>query len=504
MNILTLFPSWFLPTLLVFCFSCIYVYALRRKNSSMAAPKLPPGPPGLPIIGNFHQIVGKLAFHENLWNLSHKYGPIMLIHFGTQPFLIIQSTEMATQVLKTHDHEMCTRPVSEGSKRLSFNYMDVAFTPHTDHWRDMRKVLVSEFLGAKRTRMFKKVLEVEVEGLVRSLSSSTIANLDDMMLNLVHDVVCKVALGKSYRNETFNGKTLKEIVEETVVMLSGSFSDIFPTFGWILDELRGWNRRLDKCFRDFDGFLQMIIDEHLDRNATTKPGDRENDLIDDYLPRLTIDEIKGVLMNVLNGAIDTTTITMVWAMSEIIKDPRVMRKLQSEIRSCVGTNSRVQESDIAKMTYLKMVVKETLRLHPPPPFLIARECMSRCQIGGYDVLPGTKVLVNSWAIGRDSRTWKENPTEFRPERFESIEMDFGGAKHFEMIPFGGGRRACPGYNQATSTVEFTLANLLYWFDWESPDGKKNEDLDMEEGGFQLIHRKTPLCLVPIKHNWQDQ
>ncbi|XP_024985061.1 cytochrome P450 71B37-like isoform X1 [Cynara cardunculus var. scolymus] len=502
MDILTFFPSWFLPTVVVLFFSCIYVYALRWKNSSMAAPKLPPGPPGLPILGNFHQILSK-GLQEILWDLSHKYGPVMLIHLGTQPFLIISSTEMATQVLKTHDLEMCTRPVSQGSKRLSFNYMDVAFTPHSDHWRDMRKVLVSEYLGAKRTRLFKKALEVEVEGLVHALSSTTTANLDDMMLNLVYDVVCKVALGKSYREEMFNGKTLKEIVEETVLMLSGSFSDIFPTFGWILDELRGWNRRLDRCFSDFDGILQMIIDEHVDRKATAVPGDHENDLIDDYLPRLTTDEIKGILMNVLNGAIDTTTITMVWAMSEIFKNPRIMQKLQNEIRSCVGANSRVDESDITQMKYLKMVVKETLRLHPPPAFLIARECMKRCEIGGYDVLPGTKVLVNSWGIGRDSRVWKEKPTEFRPERFETVEVDFGG-KHFEMTPFGGGRRACPGYNQGTSTVEFTIANLLYWFDWKTPDGKKNEDLDMEESGMQLVHRKTPLCLVPIKHNWQQQ
>lgn len=423
----------------------------------------------------------------------------MLLHLGTQPFLVISSTEMATQVLKTHDQETCTRPYSQGSNRLSFNYMDVAFSPHSEHWREMRKVLVSEFLGAKRSRMFKNVMEIEMEGLVRSLSShpaNTIVNLDDKLLHLVNDVVCKVALGKSYRDEMFNGKTTKEIVDETVVMLSGSFSDIFPTFGWILDRLSGWSRRLEKCFSDFDGFLQMVLDEH-DQNAT-KASDHENDLVDDCISRLTTDEMKGLLMNVLNGAIDTSATTMAWAMSEIIKNPRIMQKLQNEIRRCVGRKPRVDESDITKMTYLKMVVKETLRLHSPPPFLITRECVSQCQIGGYDVLPGTKVMINSWAIGRDPRIWEERPTEFYPERFEKIQVDFGG-KHFEMVPFGGGRRACPGYNSAISTVEFTIANLLYLFDWETME--KKEDLDMGEEGYKLIRRKTPLCVMPIKHNW---
>uniref|UniRef100_A0A103YI78 Cytochrome P450 n=1 Tax=Cynara cardunculus var. scolymus TaxID=59895 RepID=A0A103YI78_CYNCS len=490
-------PSYFLPTLILF-FTFIFIYTLRRKTSSTTTCNLPPSPPWLPVIGNLHQVLGK-DIHRTLWDLSQKYGPVMLLHLGTQPFLVISSTEMASQVLKTHDPDMCTRPISQGSKRLSFNYMDVAFSPHSDHWREMRKVLVSEFLGAKRSRMFKKVMEIEMESLVRSLSANTIVNLDDKLLHLVDDVVCKVALGKSYRDEMFNGKTTKEIVDETVVMLSGSFSDIFPTFGWILDKLSGWNRRLEKCFSDFDGFLQMVLDEHLDQNAR-KDSDHENDLVDDCISRLTADEMKGLLMNVLNGAIDTSAVTMVWAMSEIIKNPRIMQKLQNEIRSCVGRKSRVDESDITKMRYLKMVVKETLRLHPPPPFLITRECVSRCQIGGYDVFPGTKVMINSWAIGRDPRIWKENPTEFHPERFEEIQVDFGG-KHFEMVPFGGGRRACPGYNSAVSTVEFTLANLLYLFDWETV---KKGDLDMEEEGFQLIRRKTPLCLVPIKYNGQQQ
>nr|AGO03792.1 cytochrome P450-like protein [Tanacetum cinerariifolium] len=497
-------PLWFLLTVTALTLSCIYIYTIRRKSSAMAARKLPPSPPGLPIIGNMHQVLAGESIYKTLWNLSQKYGPAMLLHFGSQQILLISSSEMANQVLKTNDHELSTRPQSKAAKRMTYNYLDVSFSPSDDHWRDMRKVLVSELLIGKRNKMFKNKLEIEMDGFVRSLlsqPSGTIVNLDDALYSLLEDVTCLVAFGKSHRGKTFNGKNLKEIFNETIVMLGGSLADFFPIVGPILDELRGWNRRLEKSFSDADGFLQMLIDEHFEHNATNKTDD-EKCFVDDCISRLTNDEIKAVLMNVLNGAIDTSSTTAVWAMSEIVKSPRIMEKLQKEIRSCVGTKSKVHESDIAKMAYLKMVVKETLRLHGPASFLIGRECVSHCKVGGYDVYPGTKIMINVWGIGRDSRTWKERPNEFWPERFENFKFDFLG-KHCEMIPFGGGRRACPGYNSGIATVEFILANLLYVFDWEVPGGVKNQDLDMEEYGSWHIDRKTPLCLVPKEHQGKD-
>ena len=222
----------------------------------------------------------------------------MLLHFGSQPYLVISSSEMARQALKTNDSALCTRPHSKGAKRMTFNYMDSAFAPYGDHWRDMRKFMVNEFLGAKRTQIFKNKLEVEMEGLVRTLSSQplgTTINIDDTLLNLVNDVVCKITFGKTYKDKMFNGRTLKEIVDDSSELISDSFSEHFPTFGWIIDELIGWNRRLEKDFTDLDGFFQMIIDEHLERNAT-KTSDDENDFVDDCIARLTIDETKGLLV----------------------------------------------------------------------------------------------------------------------------------------------------------------------------------------------------------------
>ncbi|KAD5961767.1 hypothetical protein R6Q59_014852 [Mikania micrantha] len=181
-------------------------------------------------------------------------------------------------------------------------------------------------------------------------------------------------------------------------------------------------------------------------------------------------------------------------MSEIARNVRVMQKLQTEIRNRTKTKQKLDATDVAKMTYLKMVVKETLRLHPPAPLLIPHECMSQCQVGGYDVYPGTSALINAWGIGRDPTVWGENAGEFYPERFEKFEVDF------EMVPFGAGRRSCPAMNTAPATVEFLIANLVCWFDWEVPNGVKNEDLNMEDVGTLILRKKLPLCLVPWKFN----
>lgn len=201
--------------------------------------------------------------------------------------------------------------------------------------------------------------------------------------------------------------------------------------------------------------------------------------------------------NIFLGGLDTGSITIVWAMAELAKKPKLMKKAQQEIRNYVGNRGKVTDSDTEELPYLKMVVKETLRLHPPAPLLLPRETMSHFNIQGYDFYPKTVVQVNAWAIGRDPKCWKD-PEEFIPERFAESCVDYKG-QHFEFLPFGAGRRICPAMHMGAKTVEFALANLLYHFDWKLPEGMKEEDLDMEEiSGLSLtIYKKLPLKLVPV-------
>jgi len=196
------------------------------------------------------------------------------------------------------------------------------------------------------------------------------------------------------------------------------------------------------------------------------------------------------------GGTDTTATTLEWAVSELMKHPTIRKKAQEEVRRVVGNKSKVEENDINQMHYLKCIVKETMRLHPATPLLVPRETISSVKLKGYDIPAKTMVYFNAWTIQRDPKYW-ENPEEFKPERFEHSQVDFMG-QHFQLIPFGFGRRGCPGYNFATVAVEYVVANLLYWFDWKLPETNSGEeDIDMSEIFGMALTKKEPLQLKPI-------
>ncbi|KAM0003739.1 putative cytochrome P450 [Helianthus debilis subsp. tardiflorus] len=296
----------------------------------------------------------------------------MLLHIGSKPFLIISSPAMAKQILKTQDHIFCSRPLSKAAKRLTYNYLDIAFSPQSDHRKEKRKILVSEFLGPKRARSFNHVLVMGIESMVRVLSShpgNTEVNLSKMLLEMVKEVVCKVGFGKTYRGETINGSSWEEILEEAVVMLKGSLSDNFSWVGDIFDIISGWNRKLERCYSNLDAYIQMIVDDH-NSHKIAEISEDEKDFVHRLIElssmenasnhQLSKEDVKALIMNVFTGGIDTTVVAMEWAMSEIARSPRVMQKLQNEIRNNTGRIDNVNELDITKMTYLKMVVKEAL------------------------------------------------------------------------------------------------------------------------------------------------
>jgi len=193
------------------------------------------------------------------------------------------------------------------------------------------------------------------------------------------------------------------------------------------------------------------------------------------------------------AGIDTSYIVLEWSMAELIRNPKVMKKLQSEVRGAATSKDRVRDDDLSKMSYIKAVIKEVMRLHPPIPLLLPRESTENCQLAGYRVPKGTRVLVNAWAIGRDPNFWEE-PDEFKPERFESSNVDYKGSD-FQFIPFGAGRRICPGMSFAVQNMELALANLVYRFDWEMPGNTSRDELDMTDTPGLTSHKKERLDLV---------
>ena len=197
------------------------------------------------------------------------------------------------------------------------------------------------------------------------------------------------------------------------------------------------------------------------------------------------------------GGLETTSIASIWIMAELLRNSRVLKKAQDEVRRVVGTKGKVEMQDIIQMSYLKCIVKETLRLHPPGPLLAPRETAAKVEVGGYEIPAKTSVLVNAWAIQRQPDSW-DNPEEFIPERFEEKPVDFNG-QDFRLIPFGFGRRRCPGMAFALASIECLIANLLYWFDWKLLEGDGlPENMDMTEEFKLSLEKKVPLHVVPIQ------
>nr|CAB3470957.1 unnamed protein product [Digitaria exilis] len=210
---------------------------------------------------------------------------------------------------------------------------------------------------------------------------------------------------------------------------------------------------------------------------------------------LDMGSIKAVILNLFIAGTESTSTIILWAMAELMRNPNMMQKAQAELHCVLQGKSRVTEDDLASIHYLKLIIKETFRLHIPGPLLLPRECRESCKLLGYDIPKGAMVLVNAWAIGRDPKYWDE-PDVFKHERFEgAAKSDFQGTD-FRYILFGAGRRMCPGQGFSLAMVELVLATLLFHFDWQLPPRVVPSELDMAEDISIVASRKEDLCLHP--------
>lgn len=200
------------------------------------------------------------------------------------------------------------------------------------------------------------------------------------------------------------------------------------------------------------------------------------------------------MQDLLAASMDTTARTVEWILSELLKNPRVMKKLQKELEDVVGLDRMVEESDLNKLEYLDLIIKEAFRLHPVSPLLLPHYTMEDCTVDGYDIPKDSRVLINIYAIGRDPNIWND-PEKFLPERFSGSDIDLMG-KHFQLLPFGSGRRGCPGVQLGLLQVRLIVSQVAHCFDWKLPDNMLPEELDMDEEFGQVIGRKNHLIATP--------
>ncbi|CAD5179912.1 unnamed protein product, partial [Musa acuminata subsp. malaccensis] len=509
---------------------------LLKKNRSGGGARatLPPGPSKLPIIGSLHHLLGGLP-HRSLTALSKKFGPVILLKLGEVPTLVVSSTEAAAEIMKTHDVSFASRPTNLNLQSATYGDRGVGFTSYGFHWRELRKMSIVELLSAKRVQSFRFIREEEVLNLVRSIvllsNAGSTVNLSKKLVLLANDIGSRSVIGSKCKYQ----KEFIRIVMQTLEAAGGfSLADLFPSWP-IIKLLGGATFKMKMLHRDMDAILNSIIQERRERKSAEQPEEEEEEALVDVMLRvqaegslsfpLADEDMKAMMLvyfkdyydclkndifiefwrdlvynfDMLGGASETSAGIMEWAMSELMRNPRVMRKLQEEVRETVGEKGKVTEKDINGMNYLKLVIKETLRLHPPVPLLLPRECRETCEVLGYQIPEKTRVFVNVWALGRDPRYW-DSPTEFEPERFESRNsmVDFKGT-NFEFLPFGAGRRICPGMSFGLKSIELSLASLLYNFDWELPSGNEGmpQELDMSETFSITCRRKSDLCLRAI-------
>ncbi|KAE9604296.1 putative premnaspirodiene oxygenase [Lupinus albus] len=429
--------------------------------------------------------------HLSLQSLAHKYGPIIYLQLGQIPTVVVSSARLAKEVLKTHDLVLANHPQLYVAKHLLYNCTDITFSPYGPYWRHIRKICILELLSDKRVCSYSSVREEEVARLI-----CRVAGTYPGTINLSKMLRLDFSEGGDYYRHGF-----REMLNEVRELVGGfSVGDFFPSLEFI-HTLTGMKSRLQDTFRRLDQLFEQMLNEHLASEKVKEHKDLVHSLLDmqkndsDEQP-LTTDNIKAIILDMFDAGTDTNFITLDWVMTELLMNPEVMEKAQREVRITVKERRVVAESDLHQLQYMRAVIKEVLRLHPPAP-IVPRESMEDIILEGYKIPVKTRVLVNAWAVGRNPESW-EDPNTFKPERFLGSNIDYRG-QDFKLIPFGAGRRGCPGIKFATPVIELALAQLLYSFDWELPPGTSAEDLDLTEVFGISTYKKESLCVVAKPH-----
>ncbi|KAJ8775160.1 hypothetical protein K2173_020164 [Erythroxylum novogranatense] len=466
---------------------------------------LPPGPWKLPIIGNLLN-VGALP-HRTLRDLAKKYGPVMHIKLGEISSVVISSPETAKIVLKTHDMLFAGRPFILAAHIIWYESTDIIYAPYGEYWRRLRKFCITELLGAKRVQSYRQIRADESLNMIKTIAGSvgSSVNLSKIISSFSLNITSRSSLGKI---DTKQEAEFMEHIHKFAEELGGfSFSDLFPSIK-ILGVISGERSRLEKLHRELDTTLENIMGDHEKRKADAADSSQtEAELLLDVLLNLqergqldfpiTRNNVKAVIMDMFVAGTSTSSAVIEWAMSEMMKNPRILRKAQAEVREVYKGKETIDETNLHMLNYLNLVIKETLRMYPPGAILVPRLAGEKTEIDGYEIPRKSTVLVNAWAINRDPNYWEDAET-FYPERFADNSIDYKGT-HYEYIPFGAGRRMCPGISFGLAVVELGLASLLYHFDWEIADGVKPADLDMTESWSGDLVRKNNLFLIPTSY-----
>ncbi|CAN6323426.1 unnamed protein product [Urochloa humidicola] len=517
----------------------------RRNNNAEPAPVsnkgavtrgLPPGPRGLPVLGNMHQMVANKPVHRWLHRLlaDSPSGGIVRVRLGPVHVVAVSSPAIAREVLRVrNDAVFADRPATFAAASFSVGYRSASISPFGDQWRKMRRVLTAELLSPSTERRLSAAREAEADHLlryVRSLCCSPVgggaaAGVVDVRHVARHfcgNVIRRLTLGRRHfaggEPEGGGGGGVRgpgREEEEHVGALFATLnyldafcvSDYFPALvGWDVDGhervVRGVMRTLRRLH---DPVVEGRVEEWRllredaggERRRRREPEDFLDVLasLDDGAgrPLLTVDEIKAQIIDIMIATVDNPSNAAEWALAEMLNRPSVMARAVAELDAVVGRDRPVAERDVGGLNYLKACIREAFRLHPYHPFNPPRVAMADAVVAGYAIPRGSHVILSRVGLGRNPAVWEE-PLEFRPERH--LAGAGGGVSLSEpelrFISFSTGRRGCPGLSLGTLITVMLLGRLLQGFEWSAPGGGGGE-VELREAAESLVLAR-PLVL----------
>ncbi|XP_023764429.2 cytochrome P450 CYP82D47 [Lactuca sativa] len=493
-----------------------------RKNNAV-----PKASGARPILGHLNLFGGSSGPpHIALGSLALKHGPIFTVRLGVRKVLVVNSWEIAKELFTTHDVTISSRPKFTAAKILGYNYAMFGVTPYGPYWREMRKIASLQLLSNRRLEQLKDVRESELENSIRKMHELWKEKKDargkvlvdmkkwfgefdmNVMLRMVVGKRCTEAKNVEEENDMNNyGKVFREFFHFLGLFVVG---DALPFLGWL--DLGGHVKAMKRVAKEIDCITGKWLDEHRRKRGCVEVIE-DKDYMDVMISAVETGGltdydadavIKSTCLDIIASSADTITATLTWTLSLLLNNPFALQNVQEEIDKHVGKGRRVNDLDISKLVYLQAIVKESLRLYPAAPLGAPREFSEDCIVAGYHVPKGTWLIVNIWKIQHDPEIWSD-PSEFRPERFLSggthAHVEVKGT-NFELIPFGAGRRSCPGLAFSLQMLHIVLATLLQNFDMSSPN---DSIIDMTESVGLINAKASPLKvqIVPRlpSNNW---
>ncbi|OIV90579.1 hypothetical protein TanjilG_01660 [Lupinus angustifolius] len=467
------------------------VFLLAKKTKTKTKSKnlnLPPGPPGWPIVGNLFQFAcsGK-PFFDYVNDLRSKYGSIFTLKMGSRTMIILTDPKLVHEAMIQKGATYATRPSENPTRNIfSANKCTVNASVYGPVWKSLRRNMVQNMLSSSRIKEFKGVRDKAMNKLIKRLKSEAEKNNDGVVLVIkearfaVFCILVAMCFGLEMDEEAV--EKMDQVMKNVLITLNPRLDDYLPILSPFFSKQR---KRALQVRKEQVEFIVPIMEQR--KRAIQNPGSDHTATTFSYLDTLFDLKIEGrkttpsnaelvsLCSEFLNGGTDTTATAVEWGIAQLIANPEVQTKLFQEIKDTVG-DKKVDEKSVEKMPYLHAVVKELLRKHPPTHFVLTHAVTEATSLAGYDIPTYANVEVYTPAIAEDPRLWT-NPSKFDPERFISggEDADITGVTGVKMMPFGVGRRICPGLAMGTVHIHLMLARMVQEFEWSAYPLGKNLD-----------------------------